>query len=62
MILEGVGPDDMDLILYGVYQCPECKEVVTIPEYRVMNWPCCPKCQEQGKTIRFELLWTYWDI
>jgi len=62
MILEGVGPDDMDLVLYGVYSCSGCGWTVTIPEYRVMNWPCCSKCQKQGKTVRFELLRTYWDV
>ena len=62
-VREGEGPDDQDLILYGVYRCPECARMVTIPEYFLgMMIPYCSACQEQGKTVRFDLVRTYWDV
>lgn len=62
-VREGEGPDDRDLILFGVYRCPECDRMVTIPEYFLgMTIPYCSACQEQGKTVQFDLVRTYWDV
>jgi len=62
-VREGAGPDDRDLILYGLYKCPECERTVTIPEYFLgMMMPHCSACRERGKLVQFKLVRTYWDV
>ena len=62
-VREGEHPDDRDLILYGVYRCPECERMVTVPEYFLgMIMPHCSACRERGKLVQFKLVRTYWDV
>ena len=62
-VKEGAGPDDQDLILFGVYECPECERTVTVPEYFLgLTIPYCSECQAKGKQVQFKLIRTYWDV
>lgn len=62
-VKEGVGPDDRDLIMIGVYECPGCERTVTIPEYFLgIMIPYCSACHERGELVQFKLVRTYWDV